>query len=419
MHYAHEPILYYKLLNCRLKLASSLINLGRQEKQAAGRRLPQFAYVAVTLSMMTIAARATNNMIMTTVSPFARHQLGFGNTLVGILTAASFMASFVATSYLNPKLTGGRRRNAFIISNGAIALSLPLFYLSSAVTVWFITVLAGFASGIVMPNLITSASTGKDPKTTEKLLAIYTASLSASLVIGPSVETQLLNFANYRSVFLFFGILAIACLLLSVVIDFPEIERESRGKTLLNTSGFVSSLLANSTYAIPFAAITTFLAIYAGEKFNISNSAAYQSFIPFFAISFITRLVLVAIPLRSLKLFFMLSVCITIAGLIGMALSPSYVVFLAVMALLGLPHGTVYPMSTIMIARGTRREERNAVNSYFLAFNNLTFAGVPFAVGALSAVVGLGSTFLLLTIPVSLSAFAFLHKFRHNAVMTG
>ncbi len=368
---------------------------------------------------MTIAARATNNMITTTVSPFARHSLGFSNTLVGTLAAVSFMATFAATSYLNPRLVGRWRRRTFILSNGAIALCLPLFYVSSPVTVWFVTVLAGFASGIVMPNLITSASTGKDPRTTERLLALYTTSLSASLIIGPFIETRLLVFTDYRTVFPLFDFLAVAGFLLSTIVDFPEVGRESRGRSALSSSGFLSSLISNSTYSVPFAAITTFLAIYASERFGVTSSVAYLSFIPFFAVSFMTRLAIAIIPPRSLRPFFIVSVMMTVAGLAGMVLSSTYTVFLIFMALLGLPHGSIYPMSTIMIARGTRREERNAVNSYFLAFNNILFAVVPFVVGALSVMVGLGGAFLLLTIPVALSATLFLLRFRRDPVFTG
>lgn len=383
------------------------------------RKLPEFVYFAVTLSLMTVAARATNNMIMTTISPFAKHSLGFSNAVVGLLAASSFVATFAATSYLNPRLVGKWRRRAFIASNGAIALALPLFYFSTSATVWLIASFAGFASGIVMPNLITAASTAKDMKSTERLLALYTTSLSASLIIGPFIETRLLSFVDYRTVFLFFDVLAVAGFFLSMVVDFPEIRSESRGRTALGSSGFISSLLANSTYSIPFAAITTFLAIYAIEKFSVSSSAAYLSFIPFFTVSFITRLAIMIVPQTSLKPFFAASVTITLAGLIGMALSPSFTSFLIVMALLGFPHGSIYPMSTIMIARGTKREERSAVNSYFLAFNNIIFAVVPFIVGALSAVIGLGSVFLLLTVPVALMAGIFLARFGRDPVLTG
>ncbi|MEM4372502.1 MAG: MFS transporter, partial [Metallosphaera sp.] len=39
------------------------------------RREPSFAYIALTLSLMTIAARSTNNMVTTTVGPLSKYLL--------------------------------------------------------------------------------------------------------------------------------------------------------------------------------------------------------------------------------------------------------------------------------------------------------------------------------------------------------
>jgi predicted MFS family arabinose efflux permease len=381
-------------------------------------RIPEFAYFAVILSLMTIAVRATNNMVITTVPPLAENLLDFSNNMVGVLAALSFLTTFISTSYLNPRLAGQTRRKVFILSNLAMVAVMFLFYASNAVTIWFIVMVAGFAGGIIMPNLITSASMLKDAKATERLLAIYTTSLSASLIIGPSIETQILKFFDYRTVFLFFAALAATGFVLSFAVRFPDVRSELHGKILLKNTGFLSSLLANSTYSVPFAAITTFLVIYASDRFGVSRSMAYLSFIPFFAVSFITRLTLAIFPLNTLRPIFIYSVLVTLAGLAGMVVSPSFVLFLAVMALLGFPHGSIFPMSTILIARGSSREERSAVNSYFLAFNNLLFAGVPFAVGFLSSFIGLGYSFLVLTLPVALSATLFLAMFRNDKVIT-
>ena len=383
------------------------------------RKIPEFAYLAVILSLMTIAVRATNNMITTTVPPLAKSTLGFSNNGVGILAALSFMATFAATSYLNPHLQGQTRRRAFILSNLAIVAALLLFYYSNAATIWPIVIIAGLASGIIMPNLITSASMVRDLKSTERLLAIYTTSLSASLIIGPFIEIQILKYFNYRSVFLFFIALAVIAFTLSYAVQFPEIKSELHGRIVLRNTGFLSSLLANSTYSVPFAAITTFLVIYASDKFAVSRSVAYLSFIPFFTASFITRLTIAILPRKSLYPLFICSVVITLVGLAGMVFSPSFLLFLILMALLGFPHGSIFPLSTILIARGSSREERSAVNSYFMAFNNLLFAVVPFAVGLLSSFIGLNYSFLFLTVPVAFSAALFLIKFRRNSIITG
>ncbi|MEM4146898.1 MAG: MFS transporter, partial [Metallosphaera sp.] len=120
---------------------------------------------------MTIAARSTNNMVTTTVGPLSKYELGFSNSLVGVVTGLMFVATLFATSYLNPSLKSSTRRKVFVVSNLAILALLPLFYLSNSFTIWIFSALIGLAFGLVMPNLITAASLVEDRKTAERLLA--------------------------------------------------------------------------------------------------------------------------------------------------------------------------------------------------------------------------------------------------------
>ncbi|MBX8632033.1 MAG: MFS transporter [Candidatus Thermoplasmatota archaeon] len=375
----------------------------------------EFAYLAVTLSLMTVAARATNNMMLTTIPLLGRYSLHLSNTQVGGLEAVAFIATFAATSYFNQKAGGRTRRISFIMSNILIAFSMLLYYYSSAFTIWVITVAAGFASGIVMPNLITAASAAGELRSVERLLAIYTTSLSASLIIGPLIETELLRFVSYREIFIPFSAIAAVAAVISFTVRFPVEGAKRSGIEALRAPGFAASVLSNSTYSVPFAAITTFLAIYASDRFDVSRSLAYLSFIPFFIVSFAVRLSLAIFPRRNLRTLFFISMGITIAGLAALASIPSYVLFAAVVASLGFPHGAVYPMSTIFIARGTEKDLRSAVNSYFIALNNVIFAAVPFIFGAISSMIGLGMSFALLILPVGVSAFLFIVLFgRHE-----
>jgi len=129
-------------------------------------------YVAVIISLMTIATRATNNMVTTTVGPLAKYQFGFSNVQVGILTAVMYATTLFSTSYLNPVLVSTMRRKLFIASNGAIAILLLAFFVSSPILVWPISALAGLAFGLVMPNLITSASLVNDKRWAQRLLSL-------------------------------------------------------------------------------------------------------------------------------------------------------------------------------------------------------------------------------------------------------
>ncbi|EZQ03225.1 MFS transporter [Candidatus Acidianus copahuensis] len=377
-------------------------------------RLKSFAYMAITLALITIASRATNNMIVTTLPPFGKYVFGFSNLFSGFLDTLIYISTFISTSYLNPLLNPIKRRKAFIISNIAIVIVLIIYFFANQYILWLVTPVAGIASGLILPNLITSASLVNERRLAEKLLGLYSTSLSISLIIGPSLESYVLKIGGseaYRAVFIAFLPIALLGAVLSFTIRFPDISTEKRGKNALRNKGFISSILSITTYNVPFAALTAFLTIYAKTKFDLPNDVAYFSYIPFFALSFLTRSYMTIRPFKTLRLPLLVSILITICGLLGIILSPSYLTFILLMAILGIPHGSIFPMSTIMIARSTTQDERNAANSYFLAYNNILFMGVPAIVGYLSSLIGLGNAMLLLEIPVVIASIAFFVKF--------
>ncbi|NON63416.1 MFS transporter, partial [Acidianus sp. RZ1] len=325
-----------------------------------------------------------------------------------------YISTFISTSYLNPLLNPIKRRKAFIISNIAIVIVLIIYFFANQYILWLVTPVAGIASGLILPNLITSASLVNERRLAEKLLGLYSTSLSISLIIGPSLESYVLKIGGseaYRAVFIAFLPIALLGAVLSFTIRFPDISTEKRGKNALRNKGFISSILSITTYNVPFAALTAFLTIYAKTKFDLPNDVAYFSYIPFFALSFLTRSYMTIRPFKTLRLPLLVSILITICGLLGIILSPSYLIFILLMAILGIPHGSIFPMSTIMIARSTTQDERNAANSYFLAYNNILFMGVPAIVGYLSSLIGLGNAMLLLEIPVVIASIAFFVKF--------
>ncbi|ARM75699.1 MFS transporter [Acidianus manzaensis] len=378
-----------------------------------------FLYLAITLSLLTIASRATNNMVVTTLPDLGKYVFNFNNLIAGALDSLIYIATFISTSYLNPKFNPAIRRKMFIIANAIIALTLVGYYLSNIDLLWIITVVSGISFGLILPNLITSASLSNDKKTAERLLGLYSTSLSISLILGPSLESYILYVTgkDYRDVFLFFIPIALLGFALSWTMKFPDVKKEERGISVLKSKGFISSILSITTYNVPFAAFTAFLTIYGIEKFHLSPAVAYSAYIPFFALSFLTRTFMTIRPFNSLRMPLLVSILITIFGVVGMTFAPTVIIFLVSMALLGIPHGSIFPMSTIMIARSTTQEERNAVNSYFLAYNNILFTTIPAIVGYLSQLIGLSYSILILEIPVIISALIFFRLFWSDRII--
>ncbi len=201
---------------------------------------------------------------------------------------------------------------------------------------------------------------------------------------------------------------------------FPPDPREVRTAVntgrILRNKGLISALLANSTYSIPFVVFTAFIAIYAQSVYHVSRYLAYFSFVPFFLTSFLTRLYLTIYVPRSLFRPMLISIMLTMIGITLLYLSPNYVVFLASMSILGIPHGSTYPLSTLMISRGTRIEERNAANSYFAAFQGILGIIVPALFGISADMVGIRLSMALLLIPVITIAIAFVRFYLNSGL---
>lgn len=379
-----------------------------------------FIYAALILSLETISFRATNNMVLTTVPLLVKYTLGFSNSLIGILAASLTIAMLASTIFINTRLNAKTRRTAFIASSFFIPASLVFYHYSSAITVWLISVASGISYGMIIPNIVTSASVmATNKRMAEQLLGLYSTSLSLSLIIGPIIETYLLNYFTYRQIFLFFIPLALLESILSLFIKFPEVKVEFNGKAELKNRGLISAVLSITTYNVPFAALTAFLAIYARERFLTTASLAYFSFIPFYIASFMTRSMMTIKPFRNLIKPMFYSVMLTIIGLLGIVLSPTYFMFIIFLILLGIPHGSVYPMSTIMIARYTRLEERNTINSYFSSYTSILGILVPPIFGIISSISNLELAFAVLVVPVAISAFLFFKMFLKDPIITG
>ncbi len=373
-------------------------------------------YVIFITILMTFSMRSVNNMVVTTLPLLANKVLYFSSLLVGVISASVYLFTFIVTSMVNPRLNSKQRRASFIAANFAVVMVLIMYYYANDISVWIASAIAGLAYGIIMPNMINAASLLADQRSRERLLGVYSVGLSLSLIIGPSLEDYFLKFIGYRSVFIYFLPIAIIGLIVSMLMNFPEIKNENH-KTAIRSKGLKAGILTITTYNVPFAAITVFLTIFAISHFHISRSLAYSSYIYFFGVSFMTRLYMSIKPFKNVRTPLIISILITISALLLFPVVPSFVFFIAIMMALGIPHGSIFPISTIIISRGTSPEERSAANSYFMAFNNILFMLIPVFFGFIERYIGYSMTFMVLIIPVVLSAFLLFKEYGNNSIM--
>lgn len=360
-----------------------------------------FIYVLLIIVTMTFAVRASNNMLMTTIPLLAEYFFYYSNTEIGVLATLMSLGTFLTTVLINARLDAVRRRRVFIASSIGYAVILPLFYLANPISLWALSAVAGAVLGNIMPNIITSAGLLPDRKARERLLFIYTLSLSVSLVVGPAIEALILKRFSIRSSFLFFAPMGIVVAALSPFIIFPQGEERRSGRVkVLSNPGFKTATYNILAYNIPFSTLTAFGGIYAVSQFHASYSTATGLFSLFFITSLLARLYLSIRPANKVWTLMAASVSMTILGLILMTAARNVTELAIALLVLGVPHGLTYPLSLISITRTFRPEERNAANSQFFAVMMLIGIATPTLMGLVADVIGLRYVFGILVISV-------------------
>ncbi|MBW9140117.1 MAG: MFS transporter [Candidatus Aramenus sp.] len=354
---------------------------------------------ALVLVLLTFSFRASDNMLTTTLPLIAKYYFHFSSLTIGLVSSLATVFAFLSSGLLNARLRGEARRRAFLIASATYAISFPLFYFSSPANVWLLTSLMGFAIGVLMPNVVTSASLFPEQRTRERLLSLYTLALSTSLIAGPSIESAVLLKFNLFQAFLLFSPLAALVFALSFFLDFPKSVQEVEGRVdVWRRSGFKLSVALNLMYGIPFGTLTTFGGIFAINSFGASYSTATLLFSLFFTTSFLGRLALTIYPPKRLWGFVGLSTSLTFAGLVMAFFSRSLLMYALALIVLGVPHGITYPVSLISISRSFSEGERSVANSYFSAVMTGFSSFVPLLISGVVDVLGIRGSFGVLAL---------------------
>ncbi len=386
---------------------------GKQNASSSSR----LVFDVVIIIAIAVTMRATNNMVVTTIPALARYDLNFTGFEVGIISALASVATFISTTFINVRFNNRTRRPFFLLSTMMSCIIMLGFYFSDPLTIWIVVILSGMTAGIIFPNTITYAMSRGEGTSRERILSLYSVSLSLGLIIGPTVEAYALNFVSYRFIFILFIPILLVGTFFSFFVKFPELGPKPAVSSSMRSPGFLASILNITIYNIAFAALTTFVVIYAKDSLGISSSLAFTLYIFFFAVSFSTRVYMSIRPFKFLKMPIMISTIITAGALFSMPFAQNFYLLAIAMALLGIPHGTIFPISTIMISRGSKPEERITINSYFFAYNNVLFITVPVVFGFISQYIGYGYSFLLMGIPTVASCTILMKKFGKNRLI--
>lgn len=367
----------------------------------------------ILLMTFTFSVRASNNLILTTIPLISKYYLNFNEIEVGILAATAMGSTAIMSGFINSRFDMHKRRKLFISSVVIYSILEPVFYFSNVYSIWILVILSGFFFGSVMPNIMSSAGTIKDKKLRERALTLYTLSLSASLVIGPLIESYILLYFDLNQLFIFFIPFGIIAIILSFKIRFPEENNKTQKKiNVFKNNGFKLSVFNNISYDLPFALILTFGGIFARTEFNAQYSFVELLLSGFFGLSFLSRFFLSYRPAKKLYITTMASVSITIVGLIMVYFSDSLITYFIIISFLGIPHGLTFPTSLTALSRSFKEDEISVANTYFFALMMFLAVLVPSLSGVMVYSVGLRNTFLLFAIPVIILFIFILYQYK-------
>lgn len=157
------------------------------------------------------------------------------------------------------------------------------------------------------------------------------------------------------------------------------------------------------TYQVPFVALVAFGGVLAHRVDHASAADVEVAFGVFFALSLSVRAALAwRIHGAGSHRILTGAVVATVLGVAIIGSVHSYPLLLLGMAVLGVPHGTTFPMASALLADHTPATALPRANGRLMAVTNAATIAVPFVAGVLASAFGYGMMFLLLEVPVVL-----------------
>jgi len=355
----------------------------------------------LALLSATASFRGTQNMALTTIALLLRDGLHVGAASIGLVGAIAGATNVLATLGISSRLHPSRQRDAVVAATVLLLAGLIVLAISPSVLVAGIgAALVGVAGGLGMPSLTgLSQLLSRDQPDRERQLAIFTLVLSASLAIAPLVEAAILELAhqNVRVPLLAFGVFPLVVIGALSTIRLARPDAATHAADRANAAevhpfavpAARQALIAQLMYALPFAAVTAFGAAIARSLPHVSAAEAEQAFTAFFVTSFAARAVVAArSPIVHKHRVLVLSGLLTVAGIALAAIAPSFLLFALAMAVLGIPHGAIFPVVLSMLAEALDPYALPKANSYLIGFSSIVGVAAPGALGAVAGAFG-------------------------------
>lgn len=382
-------------------------------------RFYRFPIIVGTMMLLAFLFRVSNNMLLTTTPLLLHAKFHVSAQGLGLLASIYFGSMVLATFVVVSRVRPGMIEHVILLAFLLLALGLPLYALpASPQQLGLLYGTSGLACGILQPLLITLVTKYSSATYRERNLALYTLVLSGSLIVGPLIETFVLsvNNDNLREVYLLFTAFPlVGVVLCSVMLRRRQFQANQRWDESLQAHTIKSvslwhrlnqlahdriyliGFVGNIAYTIPYAIITAFGAVYIYTNFHVGYGITQLIFAVFFGASFLARCMLALMaPIPRKDLVMWIGIVATLIGLLLLGFAHTLLLFIIGFALLGVPHGILFPTATMIIAENVDVVNLGFANSILGSSISGAAFIVPPLVGLLIPKLGYNIIFLLM-----------------------
>ncbi|MFG1390289.1 MFS transporter [Acidiplasma aeolicum] len=350
----------------------------------------------IMLLSVTFTMRASTNMLMTVVPVFSKYVLLANLIFVGLTATLYGIGALISNILINGRVNISKTPKMITLFLFIMTASIFAFIFTKNIyEVLVLSFITGSSMGVVQPLLMTVTNIISPPDKRDRYIAAYTASLSLSLIFGVLLQGYVISFLTIRYAFVIFFFISLASSILMLIlsgkikissdnkkIGFREIL--SKASYSLKQGKVLFAMFGNISYAFPFILLLTYGSIMGREYYGINPDIFFYFLAVFFSISFASRMFLSLKTVKNRDIIMYASFILSIAGYAMLGLTDYIYVFIIGLIFLGIPHGTIYPISSYYIATSIDIKYLNIVYSVFTFIMDVIFFFIPFVFGLIS-----------------------------------
>jgi MFS family permease len=326
---------------------------------------------------------------------------------IGLLTAMPALASLLLRIPFGILSDKKGKKPILAMSLFSAAASSMMFYYSKDVSMLiFSGIVYGISSSTFVPVSLSIISGLYIAEEQQKPLALFTFASAIGVVLGPTILSFFLLYAEVKDGFILslifillgLGVFALGFRNSMEIQDSPLDFKHSFSRIVRNSNIAISSFILSCSM-LALNAVTTFLPVLLIEQLNLDPRLSVTLImVRSFSIIIMRALILMDIQNRIGVKRFVAAAMLLNLGIPFIYIGRNFFDMVIPVALSGLAHGALYPLSSYIVSKETSPEDAGLANSYFMlivdaaSFLSSALLGIVAEISDLSLVFIIGGT---------------------------